>query len=158
MPLLFVMIGVSGSGKTVYSQKLRDEMLIRKQSDTQYNIRIISPDNIIPSPHDKISNFLKNNEDLKLAYSNLDVMLSNGVDVIFDAPNLAKEDRQTIIEIGRRHKAYIIAVIMNTTLTESCKRNSLREEPVPIRIIWRQQGRYMRPNYKEVDKCIDVIQ
>lgn len=129
MSVLFLMIGIANSGKTFYARKLLAELESRKVSAI-------------------------------IVYTEGDIEqeLKFGRWVIYDAPNLAFEDRQGIIDIGKRLGCKVIGIVVNTMLTECIKRNQNRISKIPMKIMQVQQGRFMRPLPKEFDKYIDIWQ
>ena len=146
------MIGVSGSGKSTYA-----EMLCKNLNSTDKTTRkettIISSDAIRAELcNGDVSDQSKNSQVFEVAYKRIEQTLQLGVNVIWDATNLSREERVKPIAIGRKYGAELIAIQINTPLTIAMERNNRRERKVPVNIIWRQHGRFFPATKKEFDK------
>ncbi len=149
--ILFVMIGISGSGKSTIAQKLQHSLT----NDNTHTV-IISTDSIREKLCGDVLDMSKNAQVLELAYTQIDEALSAGVNVIWDATNLAPEDRKEVICIGRKHNARLVAIQVVTPISIAIDRNNKRERKVPTRVIWKQQGRYYAATKQEFDRIITV--
>jgi predicted kinase len=143
---LFVMVGISGSGKSTYAEKLRTKLL---QEGEKVDVVVMEPArvNLRGIPFD-IKQMHKNYVE---AHERIRHNLSQSITTIFDTNNLAKEDRDLAVSIGREFRAKLIAIVLNTPLTESIKRNNSRENKVHHNTIWRQQNRFLSPIPGEFD-------
>lgn len=145
------MVGISGSGKSTYGKKLTKHIM-----DKGEPIITVSTDEIRAELCGNAADQSKNAEVFKEAYKRLETVLEQKVHCIYDATNLAPDDRKIAIKIARKHGAKVIAFVMNTPLTESIARNDARERVVPRPVIWRQQGRFHSPTRNEVDEIIHI--
>lgn len=152
MANLFVMIGISGSGKSTYAKKLLEELKAAGAEGI-----IISSDAI----RGEICNGdqtdqSRNKQVFETAHRRIDESLSLGVNVIWDATNLSREERAHPLAIARKHKVEAIAIELRTPLTVSIERNRFRERVVPTPVIWKQQGRYFPATKQEFSKIMTV--
>jgi len=152
MATLFIMVGISGSGKSTYAKAIELQL---KQKGSE--VGIVSTDEIRGEIcGGNQSDQSKNSEVFKIAHSRIEEILSLGVNVIFDATNLARDDRKIPIKIARENGAKVVAIVLNTPLTVSIERNRTRERVVPTPVIWRQQGRFHSPTPDEVDEVLHI--
>lgn len=152
MATLFVMVGVSGSGKSTFADKILKELEAEGKL-----VVLISSDNIRGEIcNGDMTDQTKNKEVFDLAHQRIDDALARSYNVIWDATNLAREDRAKSLAIGRKHKAALVAVQIKTPLSVAVERNRQRERQVPTRIIWKQHGRYYLATKMEFDTIMDV--
>jgi len=152
MANLFVMIGISGSGKSTYAEKILSE-LRSKGTD----VVLISSDAIRGELcGGNESDQSKNKMVFEVAHQRMEEVLAAGASVVWDATNLAREDRAKPIQIARKHMAKTVAFDVRTPLTVAIARNGSRTRKVPTHIIWKQQGRYFPPTRAEFDTIMLV--
>lgn len=148
---MFIMVGISGSGKSTAAAKIVSNFRAQESDAT-----VISSDAIRGELTGDESNQTRNSDVFKLAHQRLDAHLAAGENVIFDATNLSREERKPVVAIGRKHGAKLVAVVMCTPLTVSIERNRARTRVVPTPAIWKQQGRFYPPTTEEVDEIHNV--
>lgn len=150
MSKLFIMVGVSGSGKSS----------IAKQIAEQENAVVVSSDAI----REELSFYedqSKNNEVFELFRCRIRNNLHNGVNVVADATNLTFKSRRCTIEVGKCEKANIFAYVVDKEICDCYKDNKNREHPVPETVLYRQIKSFQMPIYEEgfdeiiVHKCIE---
>lgn len=105
MGTLIMPIGISGSGKSTYREKL-----ISKKS----NVKVVSPDDIRKSFGD-VSDQTKNLEVFNIANHQLRDYLSSDNIVYYDATNLTKRSRESSINICKETNSKLIIVIFLTS-------------------------------------------
>lgn len=149
--ILFIMIGISGSGKSTIAQKLLQSL----NSNDNCTV-LISSDNIREELCGDASDQSKNSQVFELAHKRIEESLSHNINVIWDATNLAPEDRKDVIRIGRTHNAQLVAIQVVTPISIAINRNNNRDRRVPVRVIWKQQGRYYAATKQEFDRIITV--
>ena len=152
MATLFVMIGVSGSGKSTHAEKIYHELQVMGK-----NVAMISSDAIRGElcSGDQTDQ-TKNKQVFEIAHQRIDEALAAGVNVIWDATNLSREERSKPIAIGRKNNATLIAVQIDTPLTVAVERNRGRERQVPTPVIWKQHGRFYPATKTEFDTIMKV--
>ena len=132
---LYIMIGLSASGKSTYASQLE-------------NCTYISSDKI----REEISFYAdqsRNNEVFQILNKRLDTALSNGEDVVIDATNITIKSRKPIIEIGKKHKANIIGILMMCPVKVLCNNDLHREHSVGVEVINKQLKKFEVPFLEE---------
>lgn len=140
MPKLYVMCGISGSGKSTYAKSI--------QSSVQKRTIIVSTDELRAMLCGNASDQRDPELIFNMAYSIIQTLLERNYDVIFDAMNLTARARKDLI--NRFHGiAMMECVVCNVSAEEACNRQALRERHVPEDIIFAQSKRMSTPTYNE---------
>lgn len=143
MSKLYIAIGVPGSGKSTYlktldavyvsSDAIREELF--GDEDSQENPRKV---------------FAILNSRIKKA-------LKEGKDAIYDATNVAKGTRKSIIKDYREMADEIIAYFVDTQLEIAIQRNNNRDRVVPVEVIERMNNKLSPPTIEEgFDKIVHI--
>jgi predicted kinase len=146
MLTVFVMIGISGSGKSTYADLIYKRMVLKNEP-----VVIVRTDDIREELTGNASDQSKNAEVFKLAHKRLEESLAVGMSVIFDATNLSTDDRAPIIKVAKKYNARTVAIVMKTPMQVSIDRNRSRTRVVPTPVIWRQYNRFKIPSTGEFD-------
>lgn len=147
---LYIPIGVPGCGKSTFVKGLS------KEYD---DVVVIETDKIREELTGSQEDQTQNKKVFEIAHSRLDKGLANDVSgekvFVFDATNISKWARKSIIDIGKKYNAKIIAVVITTPLGTCLKQNRNRDRVVPEDVIIR-----MFRNLEEPDKSegFDEIQ
>lgn len=146
IPNLYVMIGLSGSGKSTISKILSKEN----------NCIIVSSDDIRGEICDNgVIDQTKNNEVFKIFHNRIKMHLNNGNNVIADATNINLKSRRCILDSIKNIECNKIAYIIPKPLEQCIEDNIYREYPVPHHVIQKQEMNYQIPFYEEgFDKII----
>ena len=140
MPKLYVMCGISGSGKSTYAKSI--------QSSARNRTIIISTDELRAMLYGNASDQTDPELIFNMAYSMIQMLLERDYDVIFDAMNLKARARKDLI--NRFHGiATMECVVCNVSAEEACHRQTLRERHVSEDIIFAQSKRMATPTYNE---------
>lgn len=147
MQKLFVMVGVPGSGKTVFAKELAEDIgavhidvnkvryeLTHNYSDTKH--------------HEEV--FAK-------AHAMMLDALEEGKNVIFDATSVSRKARKSILDYipeNLREKIEVIAVFINIPLEKSLERNKARSRIVPERVVLRMYRQMDFPRIEEGFDCV----
>lgn len=129
-PVLYVMIGPAGSGKSTFSKTI---------------------DHAIPVSTDQIREMLNGDaasqenvaEVFRRAYETVRRRLRNGIDVVFDATNITHNSRKELLKRVADIPHKNVAIYMNTPLGECKRRNQTRERIVPDWVIEQQYARML---------------
>lgn len=160
MNRVIVLIGVAGSGKSTYANKV-----IRKEPKTRY----ISADEIrfqlLDSKNTKI--YFDQSIETKvwdMVFSQYSEALIHPNDIIFDATNVTLERRYRIVALARDKKKTLSVekaiefVFFNIPLMEILKRNKSRERIVEDSVIAKQYSQIQKPELWEYDKLTIITE
>ena len=144
-PSLILLVGIPGSGKTTYAKNYieRNANTIHLSSDAIRN-ELYGDENIQGNPGDVFS----------LMQKRAIEALNNGCDVLYDATNVTRKDRASIIGICPKF-AKIEYHIIWASIEECIKRDANRERTVGKEVIDRMLKRFQAVYY---DEGIDEIQ
>ena len=146
---LVIILGLSGSGKTVLAKKLTEkyEGMINVSNDKWRNILCGNE-----------ANQTRNDEVYEKVNEEIENSLKENKRVVMDATNLYKVSREKLYEIARKNNNPILVLFLNVPLEEAIERNNIRDRKVPIEIIERQFDRMKQTRIdieEELDKdCI----
>ena len=151
-PTLIILCGIPGAGKTVYSKEY-----IKTHSN------IIHP-NIIHLSSDQIRAELYGDESVQgnpgevfsLMQKRAVAALNDGYDVLYDATNITRKDRASIIGVCPKFTKIECHIIW-APIEECIKRDAERERTVGKEIIDRMLKRFQAPYYDEGIDEIKVI-
>lgn len=138
-PILCVMCGLSGSGKST---------IARNSLDSFNNPVIVSSDVIREELTGKVEDQSKNDEVFKLFHERIRKNLENKHDVIVDATNLTMKSRRAIMMKINGLDVHKICYVIPKPFEECKKDNINREHPVPNEVLEKQIKRFQIP-FKE---------
>lgn len=141
MPNLYIMIGLPAAGKDVLSKQMIEnhENIVMHSSDS-IRAELYGDESIQGDPNKIFTLMVRRTiEDLEC-----------GKNVIYNATNVSRRNRKTIIAMARKiPNITIIAVVMATPI-EICKeRNAARERQVPEHVYTKMLARWDTPLYAE---------
>ena len=138
-PILCVMCGLSGSGKST---------IARNSLDSFNNPVIVSSDVIREELTGKVEDQSKNDEVFKLFHERIRKNLENKHDVIVDATNLTMKSRRAIMMKINGLDVHKICYVIPKPFEECKKDNINREHLVPNEVLEKQIRRFQIP-FKE---------
>ncbi len=139
MTTLTVMVGLSGSGKSVYAKNLvAGTSAILIESD-EYRQRLYG-DAAIQGDNQKL--FQAINRDV---VSNL----QSGHDVVFDATNLSYKFRIQLLQQVKKLNVRCVAIVMATQFSICLERNANRSRVVPEHVLYRMRESFTCPQLYE---------
>lgn len=143
-PRLILLVGIPGSGKTTYAKEY-----VERESNTIH----LSSDGIRKELYGDESIQGDPAEVFSLMQKRAIETLNNGNDVIYDATNVTRKDRASIINICPKF-IKIEAHIIWAPIEECIKRDTARDRTVGKAVIDKMLKRFQAPFY---DECIDEI-
>jgi predicted kinase len=142
IPKLYIMIGLSGAGKSTIAKQLAEDE----------NCVIISSDAIRGEICEGgVADQSKNEEVFKIYHKRIKQNLLAGKNVIADATNITIKSRKAIFETVREIECYIVAYIIPKKI-EKCiidNASNVRNNPVPEDVIYKQHSKFQIPFYEE---------
>lgn len=143
-PTLYIMIGLSSSGKSIRAKELA----------IKYDAIIVSSD-AIRGEFGEVIDQSNNEEVFKIFHQRIKDNLSKGVNVIADATNITIKSRRAIIECVKNINCNVVGYVMTKTVDKCIEDNIYREYPVPHHVIQKQMMNYQIPFYEEgFDKIV----
>lgn len=132
--MFYVLCGIPASGKTTLATSLAKEI----------NAKLYSYDVI--KRNSKIGSF----EDIcTLIYQRINTDLSNGFNVVYDAPNEKLKYRKDILNMTSNIVCKKILVVMATPLEQCLERNRTRKNRLPDFIIQQSKQMFELPTLAE---------
>lgn len=146
-PILAVMIGISGSGKSTYANGLK----------TSLNAQLVETDAIRVELTGNAEDQTQNARVFGLAKRRIDNILSQGKNAIIDATSVSIRDRKDWIDIAKKNNAEVRAYFIDTPIDIAKQQNRKRERKVPEDVIDRQASRLQPPTKSEGFDAVVVI-
>jgi cytidylate kinase len=146
-PILAVMIGISGSGKSTYANGLK----------TSLGAQLVETDAIRMELTGNAEDQSQNGRVFAVAKKRVSDYLSQGKNTIIDATSLNAKDRKDWIEIGKSNNAEIRAYFIDTPISVCKSQNSKRARKVPEWVIDKQASKLFAPTKSEGFDSVTVI-
>jgi predicted kinase len=134
-----MMVGLPGSGKSTYAEKLSKE----------HKAIICSSDKIREELYSDENTQTNNDEVFKLLHRRIKALLQNGTSVIYDATNINSKRRRAFLAELRNIPCNKICVIMATPFDKCCEWNDSRNRVVPYEVIKRMYKNWNTPYWFE---------
>lgn len=144
-PVLILLCGIPGSGKTTYAEKMKNSYTYHLSSDA-IRKELYGDENIQGNPSDVFA----------LMQDRAIMLLNNGFDVIYDATNITRKDRASIITKCPRFtqiECHIIWAPIETCI----ERDAARKRTVGKEVIDRMLKKFQPVFYDEGINEIKVI-
>lgn len=138
-PILAVMIGISGSGKSTYANGLK----------TSLNAQLVETDSIREELTGNSADQSQNYRVFQVAKKRVNDILSQDKNVIIDATSVSVRDRKDWIRIGKDNNAEIRAYFIDTPIDVCKSQNRKRKRQVPDEVIDRQASKLESPTKSE---------
>jgi predicted kinase len=125
--IFIMLVGAPASGKTTFANNLAKEY-----SNTDYGFKIVSPDNIR-----RELGFLEyrredNSKVFAIVYNKLTELLDDGENVIYDATNCNRKDRNKIMHVVEGFYNKSVCLVSETNFLTCCNRNTQRSEEYKV--------------------------
>ena len=139
-PTLWVMVGLSGSGKSSVAKEI---------TENNPNTIIVSSDSIREELTGKVEDQSKNEEVFKVFHKRIRETLENNTNVIADATNITMRSRRAIIENVKSIECRKIAYLIPKPF-DQCKIDNLnRQHPVSDEVLDKQIRKFQIVFYEE---------
>ncbi|HXY87345.1 MAG TPA: AAA family ATPase [Candidatus Acidoferrales bacterium] len=149
-PRFIILVGLPGSGKTTW----------RKTKVAQgYKGVVINPDDIRKTVFGVYFDPKKEHDVWEYIYKEVRRALLKGESICFDATNVRKKRRQTLIRLGHEHNAYVEAIYFKVLSEVALRRNVKRmaDKRVPLGIMIRMARNLQPPELSEGFDRVKVI-
>ena len=138
-PALYVMCGISGSGKSYCAEHIKA---------TIPNTVVVSTDAIREDLFGSASIQKDGDKVFKIAYDCTRVLLEEGKNVVFDAMSLRPRDRYTLISQFDT-MAHMICVVTGNDCARAIRNQAKRDRRVPDEVVLAQSKRFKMPTIEE---------
>lgn len=142
-PLLIMMCGLPGSGKSSYAESIYVATPFIKKPI------IHSSDKLRKEMFGDESTQGDNQKLFSELHRRIKRDLSNGKDVIYDATNIKKKERIPFLDEIGKIRCYCICVVMATEYEACLRNNENRERSIPNHVIRRMWQQWTPPHYSE---------
>lgn len=146
-PILAVMIGISGSGKSTYANGLK----------TSLNAQLVETDAIRLELTGNAEDQSQNGRVFDVAKKRVNDYLSHGKNTIIDATSLNVKERKDWIDIAKANNAEVRAYFIDTPVDVCKSQNNKRARKVPEWVIDKQANKLQSPTKAEGFDSVTVI-
>jgi predicted kinase len=146
-PILAVMVGISGSGKSTYANGLK----------TSLNAELVETDVIRLELTGNAEDQSQNGKVFEIAKKRVNDILSQGKNAIIDATSLSVRDRKDWIDIAKANNAEVRAYFVDTPVSVCKSQNNKRQRKVPEWVIDKQASKLYPPVKDEGFDSVTVI-
>lgn len=146
-PILAVMVGISGSGKSTYANGLK----------TSLNAQLVETDAIRLELTGDAEDQPQNGKVFEIARKRVNDYLSQGKNTIIDATSLNAKERKDWIDIAKANNAEVRAYFVDTPIDVCKAQNNKRARKVPEWVIDKQANKLHSPTKAEGFDSVTVI-
>jgi predicted kinase len=146
-PILAVMVGISGSGKSTFASGLR----------TSLKAELVETDAIRVELTGNAEDQSQNGKVFAIAKRRVNDYLSSGKNAIIDATSLSVKDRKDWIDIGKANNAEVRAYFVDTPVDVAKRQNASRKRKVPEFVIDKQASKLQSPTKAEGFDSVSTI-
>lgn len=142
MAVLFMMVGIPGSGKSTYARKLA------KETGAEW----VSRDKICFSMFPKPTYTSRERRLVRAEFINeIRRRLDQDQDVIADATFLTTQSRRLVLQELKGCARKAVAILVDTPLEIALERNSMRDDSIQVsdNVIWNMYSELRLPNGRE---------
>ncbi|GEA13409.1 ATP-binding protein [Alteromonas sp. KUL49] len=141
---LFLMCGVSGSGKSTWIQRNLE------------GVEVVSLDDIREELNGKRECQKNKGQVLQLAKQRLKAALAKKQSIVWDATNLRTDFREMICQIGMQYNALTTIVAFQLSTDMLIKNNAKRKSSVPDKVLHQQIERFQWPSRTEAHRMLVI--
>lgn len=136
-PKMILLVGLPGSGKSTYTEKLKEEGVIIHSSDS------------VREELGDVNDQSKNEEVFRILHKRIKDDLKDGKSVCFDATNLNRRRRVAFLNELKNIPCKKICVLMATPYEMCVCQNFKRDRRVPVEVIWNMYKSFNVPCEQE---------
>jgi predicted kinase len=152
-PILAVMVGISGSGKSTYGKGLETSLRLENGLNTER----VSTDDIRLELTGNAEDQSQNGRVFSVARARVSELIGQKKNVIIDATSVSRKDRKEWVVIGKAKGAEVRAYFINISVATAKAQNAKRDRKVPDWVIDRQLSKLSVPEDGEgFDKIIKI--
>lgn len=152
-PILAVMVGISGSGKSTYGNGLKTSLTVENKKGTEK----VSTDDIRLELTGNAEDQTQNGRVFGIARARVSQFLGQDKNVIIDATSLSAKDRRDWKILGKTKGAEVRAYFINTPVSTAKARNAGRDRKVPEWVIDKQVAKLTPPTTAEGFDSVIVV-
>lgn len=138
-PILTVMCGIQGSGKSTYSKALAEVT----------NATIFSSDELRIELFGDVYEQGRNDELFRELRKRIKDCLKSGHNAVWDSTNVSAEKRKSFLKEIEDIDCYKRCVIMKTPFLQCIKNNNNRDRTLPVEVIQRTYTKFQEPTKTE---------
>jgi len=146
-PILAVMVGISGSGKSTFANGLK----------TSLKAELVETDAIRVELTGNAEDQSQNGKVFAIAKKRVNDYLSNFNNAIIDATSLSVRDRKDWIDIAKKNNAEVRAYFVDTPIDVAKRQNASRNRKVPEFVIDKQASKLQSPTKAEGFDSVSTI-
>ena len=143
VPLMVIMVGYPGSGKSTYIK------------DNLEGMRVVSQDVMRDSG--------RSSRKLEEVINDVRSNLMTGESVVVDRTNMSSEDRKKFIDIGKEMGVDVVCIFIDVDLKEAHRRNLSRHESdlsfpkIPLIAYYAMRKKFSKPDPSEGCRVIEIL-
>lgn len=145
-----MLIGIPGSGKSTWAEKVAAEM--------PKPVHYISTDEIRETEFGDVADMSHNAAVFAIMKNRLRAALSKGESVILDATLVRKGERLPYIKVAKSYGANVTAYYLKSDLATALRRNEMRKRTVPPEILQKRYALLEEPTKTEGFDRVVVVE
>jgi predicted kinase len=145
--ILYLMIGISGSGKTTFADWFGGENGITVISSDLVRKRMFGSEDFV----------FQNEKEIWAEIKSIIPSLLKEGSVIFDATNVSVKSRKFFVRASEEVGAKVCAIYIDASLEDANRRNLGRDRKVPGEVISRQSSSLKLPSFEEIPVFVNVL-
>lgn len=149
LPTLYVLIGISGCGKTTWAKKQKAHLEYLVNGKPYAPCDILSSDELRKELYGDENDQMHNEEVFKELHRRLKDRMRQGISVIVDATNLSLKNRRAYLNCVSKIPCYKVAVVFDVPLEVCIENQKKRDRQVPEDVLRRMRMKFEMPFYEE---------
>lgn len=137
IPTFIMLVGLPGSGKSTYAEKIKEEGVIIHSSDA------------VRKEFGDVNDQSKNEEVFRILHKRIKDDLKAGKDVCYDACNISRKRRIAFLKELKMIPCEKICILVAVPYEMCVYQNSKRDRRVPVEVIWRMYKNFNMPCVQE---------